>query len=45
MKLDKKVSDGEIRFVLAKRVGEVVTGQKVPVTLIETALEIAESTT
>jgi 3-dehydroquinate synthase len=44
MKLDKNVSDGEIRFVLAKRVGEVVTGQKVPGTLIESALEIAEST-
>jgi 3-dehydroquinate synthase len=44
MKLDKKVSDGEIRFVLARRVGEVVTGQKVPGTIIETALDIAEST-
>jgi 3-dehydroquinate synthetase len=42
MKLDKKVSDGEIRFVLARRVGEVVTGQKVPGTLIEPALDIAE---
>ena len=44
MKLDKKVSDGEIRFVLARRVGEVVVGQNVPGTLIEPALEVVEST-
>lgn len=29
MKLDKKVADGEIKFVLAKRIGEVVWGQRV----------------
>ena len=34
MKLDKKVSAGEIKFVLAKRIGEVVWGQKVPAPLI-----------
>jgi 3-dehydroquinate synthase len=31
MRLDKKVSGGDVRFVLAKRIGEVVWGQKVPV--------------
>ena len=30
MQLDKKVRHGEIRFVLAKRIGQVVFGQKVP---------------
>jgi len=30
MKLDKKVSDGEIKFVLAKRIGKVIWGQRVP---------------
>jgi len=34
MKLDKKVSRGEIKFVLAKRIGKVVWGQKVPTTVI-----------
>ena len=34
MKLDKKVSGGEIKFVLAKRIGDVVWGQKVPIDLI-----------
>jgi 3-dehydroquinate synthase len=38
MRLDKKVSGGEIKFVLAKRLGKVVTGQHVPVDLIEEAL-------
>jgi 3-dehydroquinate synthase len=38
MKLDKKVSDGEIKFVLAKRIGKVVWGEKVPQTLIEKVL-------
>ena len=31
MQLDKKVSEGDVRFVLARRIGEVVWGQKVPV--------------
>jgi 3-dehydroquinate synthase len=35
MELDKKVSDGQVKFVLAKRIGEVVTGQTVPRGLIE----------
>jgi len=38
MKLDKKVSAGEIKFVLAKRIGKVVWGQKVPPALIEEIL-------
>lgn len=41
MKLDKKVSDGEIKFVLAKRIGKVVWGQRVPTAAIETALASA----
>lgn len=38
MKLDKKVSDGEIKFVLAKRLGKVAWGQSVPTTAIDKAL-------
>jgi 3-dehydroquinate synthase len=38
MKLDKKTSDGEIKFVLAQRIGKVVWGRKVPAGLIEQAL-------
>ena len=38
MRLDKKVSGGEITFVLAKRIGRVVWGQRVPSTLIERTL-------
>jgi 3-dehydroquinate synthetase len=38
MKLDKKVSDGEIKFVLAKRIGKVVWGQRVPTAAIEQVL-------
>ena len=34
MRLDKKVSGGETKFVLAKRMGEVVWGQNVPEELI-----------
>ena len=34
MRLDKKVSGGEIKFVLAKRIGKVVWGQRVPENLI-----------
>jgi 3-dehydroquinate synthase len=30
MKLDKKVSGGEVRFVLAKKIGEVAWNQRVP---------------
>jgi 3-dehydroquinate synthase len=35
MMLDKKVSGGEIKFVLAKKIGKVEFGQKVPLPLIE----------
>ena len=38
MTLDKKVSDGEIKFVLAEKIGRVVWGQKVPQVLIEDVL-------
>jgi 3-dehydroquinate synthase len=38
MKLDKKVSAGEIKFVLARRIGEVMWGQKVPEAAILRAL-------
>jgi 3-dehydroquinate synthase len=34
MRLDKKVSAGEIKFVLARRLGEVQTGRSVPPDLI-----------
>lgn len=39
MKLDKKVRDGEIKLVLAKRIGQVAWGLKVSPTLIAQALE------
>ena len=38
MSLDKKVSDGEIKFVLAERIGRVQWGQKVPLKVIEQVL-------
>jgi 3-dehydroquinate synthase len=38
MKLDKKVSGGEIKFVLAQKIGRVVWGQKVPQSLIKEVL-------
>ena len=38
MRLDKKVSSGEIKFVLAKRIGKVVWGQRVPEAAIEAIL-------
>jgi 3-dehydroquinate synthase len=38
MRLDKKVSDGQIKFVLAKRIGNVVWGQRVPEVAIQEAL-------
>ena len=38
MKLDKKVSGGEIKFVLARQIGEVEFGKKVPRDLIEKTL-------
>ena len=38
MKLDKKVSGGEIHFVLARRIGKVGWGLKVPEAAIREAL-------
>jgi 3-dehydroquinate synthase len=38
MKLDKKVSAGEVKFVLARRIGEVEFGQKVPAASVEKIL-------
>ncbi len=38
MKLDKKVSGGEVRFVLAEEIGSVVWGRKVPQATIEQVL-------
>jgi len=35
MKLDKKVSGGEVKFVLAKEIGKVCWGQRVPQALLE----------
>lgn len=39
MRLDKKVSGGEIKFVLAKRLGEVTWGHKVPESEVDVALD------
>ena len=39
MLLDKKVSAGEVKFVLAEQLGKVVWGQKVPTELIEKVLK------
>ena len=38
MQLDKKVSGGEIKFVLARRIGKVEFGQKVPTALLREAI-------
>jgi hypothetical protein len=38
MQLDKKVSAGEVKFVLARAIGRVEYGQKVPTTLLEKVL-------
>jgi 3-dehydroquinate synthase len=38
MLLDKKVSGGEVKFVLAKKIGKVEWGQKVPGAMIEEVL-------
>ncbi|MEI7730285.1 MAG: 3-dehydroquinate synthase [Verrucomicrobiota bacterium] len=40
MQLDKKVSGGEVKFVLAKRIGEVTWGQAVPESAIKQALHL-----
>jgi 3-dehydroquinate synthase len=39
MKLDKKVSGGEIKFVLARKIGQVEFGQQVPTASIDRALD------
>jgi 3-dehydroquinate synthase len=39
MRLDKKVSGGEIKFVLARKIGQVEFGQQVPIAAIEGALD------
>ena len=44
MRLDKKVSAGEVKFVLAKRIGEVVWGQRVREELIRATLNSQLST-
>ena len=38
MRLDKKVSAGQIKFVLAKRIGKVQFGKQVPISLLEKVL-------
>jgi len=43
MKLDKKVSGGQIKFVLAEKIGKVRWGQQVPPSLIEGTLMTALS--
>jgi 3-dehydroquinate synthetase len=44
MRLDKKVSDGEVKFVLARRIGAVQFGHDVPTALIEQTLNLRPST-
>ncbi len=44
MQLDKKVSGGEIRFVLARRIGKVEFGHKVPAALLAKAINHQPST-
>lgn len=39
MRLDKKVSAGEVKFVLTKRIGQVVWGQRVSESLIDRVLD------
>ncbi len=39
MTLDKKVSSGETKFVLAERIGKVVWGQRVPTAAVHRALD------
>jgi len=39
MRLDKKVSVGRIRFVLARRIGQVEFGQNVPMRILEQVLK------
>jgi len=43
MTLDKKVSGGEIKFVLAERIGKVIWGQRVPASAVNRALDVVAS--
>ena len=43
MKLDKKVSGGEIKFVLARKIGRVLFGQNVPGNVLDEILKAANS--
>jgi 3-dehydroquinate synthetase len=45
MQLDKKVSSGEIKFVLARRIGAVEFGHEVPAALLAEAINHPPSTT
>jgi 3-dehydroquinate synthase len=38
MRLDKKVSGGEVKFVLASKIGKVAYGQKVPASVLNKVL-------
>ncbi len=44
MKLDKKVSGGDVKFVLARKIGQVAFGQTVPTALVEQTLNPQPST-
>lgn len=44
MSLDKKVSNGEIKFVLARRIGKVTWGKRVPQSLLTQTLDTQLST-
>jgi 3-dehydroquinate synthase len=44
MRLDKKVSGGEVKFVLAKRIGQVEYGQRVPAEILERLINGTERT-
>ena len=44
MQLDKKVCGGEVKFVLARRIGAVEFGQRVPMAAIERSLNPQPST-
>ncbi|HWY74969.1 MAG TPA: 3-dehydroquinate synthase [Verrucomicrobiae bacterium] len=43
MRLDKKVSAGELKFVLARRIGQMEFGHRVPTNLIEEVLQQRDS--
>ena len=44
MKLDKKVSGGEIKFVLPEKIGKVQFGKSVPIEVIQKAIEKISTT-